>query len=145
MNKEFINRIIEKLTHKGTITSLHQIAKDNNILIYEANLGSGGGYYFYEKRCKTIVLNCTLSYYHKLIVLAHEIAHAMLHPYEEAHFTHIGIRINKKENEANYFACKLLDVIGFWNNEDLCIYEHEMSKADKGFIDIYKNYMKGEI
>lgn len=144
MNKEFIDKIVDKITSNGNITTLSEIAKDNHILIHEVNLGSGGGYYFYEKRFGVIILNDSLSYHHKLIVLAHEIAHALLHPYENAHFTSIGIRSNKKENEANYFACRLLDVIGFWENDNLCVYEHEMSKSDKGFINIYKNYMRGD-
>ena len=140
MSKEFIDRTVDKLTRKGSITDLFQIAKDNHIIIHEVDIGSGGGYYFYEKRYGVIILNHSLSYYHKLIVLAHEIAHAILHPFEKAHFTSIGIRSNKKENEANYFACRLLDVIGFWENDNLCVYEHELSKSDSGFIETYKNY-----
>lgn len=141
MNKDFINKIINKLTEKGTIHDLFKIAKQNNIKVIESNLGKGGGSYFYHQKTKVVLINSNLSYYHKLIVIAHEIAHAFLHPYEEAHFTVYAKDL--KENEANYFACRLLDVIGFWDNEDLCIYESEMSKADKGFIDIYKNYVKG--
>lgn len=140
MNKEFIDGIVDKITRNGTITNLFQIAKDNHILIHEVNIGSGGGYYFYEKRYGVIILNHSLSHYHKLIVLAHEIAHAILHPYEHAHFTSIGIRSNKKENEANYFACRLLDIISFWENDNLCVYKHELSKSDRGFIETYRNY-----
>lgn len=139
---KFIDNLINKITEKGSIRDLYKIAKLHDIEILETNLGKGGGLYFYHDRSKTILLNCNLSHYHKLIVLAHEIAHAFLHPYEEAHFTIMGYRKDKKENEANYFACKLLDVIGYWDNEDLCVYEYEMSKSDIGFITTYKNYRK---
>ena len=140
MNKELIDKLVRKISKSNT--NLYEIAKEFNILIIECDLDSDGGFYFYYQKRKTVLLNFKLSYYHKLIVLAHEIAHAFLHPYEQANFTIIGCMKNLKENEANYFACKLLDAIGFWDNEELCIYEYEMSKSDKGFIDIYKNYMK---
>lgn len=141
MNKELIDKLVRKISKSNT--NLYEIAKAFNILIIECDLDSDGGFYFYYQKRKTILLNFKLSYYHKIIVLAHEIAHAFLHPYEQANFTIIGCMKNLKENEANYFACKLLDAIGFWDNEELCIYESEMSKADKGFIDTYKNYIKG--
>lgn len=97
MHKEFINKLIDKITQQGSITDLYRIATENHIIVHEVNIGSGGGYYFYEKRYGVIILNCALSYFHKLIVLAHEIAHAILHPFEKAHFTHIGIRKIKRK------------------------------------------------
>lgn len=141
MNKKFINVLINQITENGAIHDLYKIAKYYNIDIHESDLGTGGGLYFYFEKTKTIIINYKLSYYHKLIVLAHEIAHAFLHPYENANFTSIGYQLNQKENEANYFACRLLDVIGFWDNEELCIYEHELSKSDNGFINMYRSYM----
>ena len=144
MDKDFINRKINQITKNGTLTNLYEIAESNNIIIYEDYWGSAtAGAYHFVYRIKIIMLNTALSYFHKMIVLAHEIAHAIIHPYEEANFSLATLSKNTKENEANYFACRLLDAIGFWDNEDLCIYEHEMSKSDKGFIDIYKNYVKG--
>lgn len=143
MITNYIDTKVNEITQNGTLLDLYEIADINDIIVYEDNLGENTpGAYHYEYRIKIIMINSTLSYYHKMIVLAHEIAHAFLHPYEEANFTTIGCVKNVKENEANYFTCKLLDVIGFWKNEELCIYEHEMSKSDIGFIGIYKNYMK---
>lgn len=146
LNKDFINREINKITRCGTLTNLYEIAEANNIIVYEDYWGTTtAGAYHYQYRMKIIMLNTALSYFHKMIVLAHEIAHAFLHPYEESNFSLIGLKKDTKEIEANYFTCKLLDVIGFWDNDELCIYETEMSKTDRGFIDTYKNYIKSEI
>lgn len=143
LNKNTTDKLINKLTEKGLIKDLYKIANKSNIIIHESYLGDDSGFYFYAMRTKTILLNHRLSYYKKQIVLAHEIAHATLHPYEEAHFTSISIqKPGRKENEANYFACKLLDIIGFWDNDELCIYEHELDSSDLGFVYTYKNYLK---
>lgn len=146
MNK-MINKLIKDMTENGDLKDLYQIAKNSNILVLQDDLGRDGGFYFYEAKTKTIIINNKLSYYHKLIVLAHEIAHAVLHPFEDAHFTHIGIpKHDYKENEANLFACKLLNVIGFWENENLCIYQSELTRADLKFIEAYKKFCyKGDI
>ena len=142
MKKELIDKLIREIPDKGELRDLYKIAKGANILVIEEDLGRDGGFYFYEAKTKTIIINIKLSYYHRLIVLAHEIAHAILHPYEEAYFTCIGFpKASIKENEANYFACKLLDFIGFWSDENLCIYEHELNKSDKGFIAMYMKYL----
>ncbi len=142
MNKESINRKIDEITQHGKLTNLREIAQANDILIYESNWGTEtAGAYHYRYRIKIIMLNTALTYYHMQIILAHEIAHAIIHPYEEANFSLIGLKKDKKENEANYFACKLLDAVGFWGNENLCIYEDEMSKADRCFIEAYRKYV----
>lgn len=135
---------IDILTEGKTLKNLYEIAQNFEIVVYESNLGSGGGLYLHEYGKKIIIINSTFSYYHKMIILAHEIAHATIHPYEEASFTKIGMpKSSKKEREANYFTCKLLDAIGFWDNESLCVHENELTKADLKFLETYKNYLKG--
>ena len=141
MNKKIINKLVNTITKNGTISDLNEIAENNNIRIFDGDIGTECGLYFYAMKTKVIILNNNLNYYHRKIVLAHEIAHAILHPREEAAFTSIGyMKENLKESQANYFACKILDSIGFWEEETLCIYDHEIEKSDLGFIKIYKEY-----
>lgn len=144
MHHRRYQKLIKLLTQNYTLTDLGVIAKTKSIIVLYHDLNKEGGLYKQIDRQKIIIINSRLSYYHQQIVLAHEIAHSILHPHENAAFTSIGLpKAGHKENEANLFACKLLKAIGFWENENLCIYEHEMSKSDRGFIDIYKNYIGG--
>lgn len=138
MDKIYIEKKVHQLL-KGDTQNLYTLADNHNILIYECDLGDNSGLYLYLEKTKTILLNHRLSYYKKQIVLAHEIAHAMLHPKMSCAFTpsYSLEKPNAQENEANYFACKLLSEIGFWDNDELCIYDHEIDKTDLGFIYTY--------
>ena len=51
-----------------------------------------------------IVVNSNMSKMKKLFVLAHEIAHLLLHPYDTIIIRSFSISENKIEFEANYFA-----------------------------------------
>lgn len=141
MHQSRYKRLIKSLTQNYTLTDLEKIARSKKIIILYSDLNKEGGLYKLIDKNKVIIINNRLSYYHQQIVLAHEIAHAILHPHESSAFTSIGIpKKDYKENEANLFACKLLQAIGFWENENLCIYEKELTKADFKFIEIYRKY-----
>lgn len=139
MDKIYIEKKVRQLL-KGNTQNLYVLADHHNILIHECDLGTNGGLYLYVEKTKTILLNHRLSYYKKQIVLAHEIAHATLHPKTSCAFTPSSSleKPNLRENEANYFACKLLSQIGFWDNEDLCIYQDELDRSDTAFINMLK-------
>lgn len=146
MDKIYIEKKVHQLL-RGDTQNLYNLADNHNILVYECDLGNNSGLYLYIEKTKTILLNHKLSYFKKQIVLAHEIAHAILHPKMRCAFTPSCSldKPNLQENEANYFANKLLTQIGFWENEELCIYEHELDKSDLAFVHAYKNYLEEHI
>lgn len=140
MDKIYIEKKVRQLL-KGETQNLYTLADNHNILIHECDLGPSAGLYLYIEKTKTILLNNRLSYYKKQIVLAHEIAHATLHPKTSCAFTtspSLG-KPNSRENEANYFACRLLNQIGFWENEELCIYSSELNDLDTAFMNMLKS------
>ena len=90
------------------------LAEKMNIKLVETDLLEAQGFYFpdpnYEKKSKSILLNENLSHYRKLLVFAHELGHAILHPEKDI----AGLRqyTNAKtshyEIEADFFAYELI-------------------------------------
>ena len=79
LNKVFILHKMNKALKKGMSTNLFSIAKANNILVLEDELGTICGFYTYQKKTKIILLNSNISELHKQFVLAHEKGQALLH------------------------------------------------------------------
>lgn len=131
MQKTLIQEKVKKLT-KYT-NNLCEIANNENIIVYEQDLGSGDGLYLYIQKTKVIILNNNLSYWKKQIVLAHEIGHAILHA-KEKHAFSLSKTKTIQEKEANLFAVELLEQIGFWGNEDIEITNKEFSDSDLCFF-----------
>ena len=68
------------------------------------------GYYKYDRRNKYIVINSNLSFAMQLLVCAHELGHAILHPRLNTPFMRRNtfLSVDKIEREANRFAAELL-------------------------------------
>lgn len=64
----------------------------------------------YLKRHKCIFLNENLEEHEMILVMAHELGHAIMHPRENCYFIkHKTLLLNSKnETEANKFAAELL-------------------------------------
>lgn len=63
---------------------------------------------FYEK--EAIFLRDDLNITYEKFYLSHELAHAILHPYIKNSLNANVINIDKLENQANYFAFKLIEI-----------------------------------
>ena len=81
-----------------------------NINIIYTDLGSIKGYFQKVLRKKYIVINESLSEESRLIVLCHELGHAVLHQTKEVNFMKKNFIYysNSLENEANEFARVIL-------------------------------------
>ena len=83
---------------------------DPAILCIYDDLGDLKGYYKHPRGRKVIVVNSLLSKFAQIIVLAHELGHAILHSGSTVALMHKHILqySNIMENEANKFAAELL-------------------------------------
>lgn len=105
--------IKEKVQHtvkKYKTRDPYELAERMGIIINRCELGKIRGYYYYAYRIKQIFLNCNLSKEQETFVLAHEIAHSVLHPTANTPFLKEStfLSVDKMELEANKFAMELL-------------------------------------
>lgn len=102
-----------------------RIAAENDIHILYEELGKNLGYFSQLFRIKTIQINSRLGNSLRPFVCAHELGHALLHPYAGTHaFNSNSFLTNCKiEKEANLFAVELLfpDSL-FMDHPDIDIY-----------------------
>lgn len=138
MNKGFIMKKLKQIIRKCETTNLYDIAENLNIIVHEDVIGNVYGFYIYSQKRKIIIINTNLSYSHKLIVLAHEIGHAVLHGKVNCAFMKQNTFMkNTYEQEANFFAYNMLKENGYFNDTSTNVLENEISDLDKGFLDIY--------
>ena len=126
-----IKRIVRALIKKYKTTDVYELAKCLDItLIIKPLGGTCAGSYMYLRRSKIIFLNSILNEYERIIVLAHEIGHAVLHKETNCYFmkSKTLFLTSKIEKEANFFAAEFLikdDVLnnykGYTLNQIACI------------------------
>lgn len=87
-----------------------EIAKYLNIKLQIGPLGSRCGCYMFLKNHRCIFLNEDLEEHEATLVMAHELAHAILHRKENCYFIRNKTLLlnSKNEIEANKFAAELL-------------------------------------
>lgn len=106
-----IKLIVKALMKKYKTTNIYELASCLDIVLVITNLGSScAGSYMYLNRSKTIFLNSILNEYERIVVLAHEVGHAVLHERTNCYFMKnktlfLTCRI---EREANIFAAEFL-------------------------------------
>ncbi|AVK85311.1 hypothetical protein C3943_18150 [Lysinibacillus sp. B2A1] len=106
--------IREKVLHlkqKFRTDCPYELAECLNIHVFFHNLHEEiRGYYKYDRRNQYIVINCNLDDQQKLLVCAHELGHALLHPRINTPFMRQNtlFSVDKIEREANRFAAELL-------------------------------------
>lgn len=88
----------------------YKIARAMDIELQIGYMGHRLGCYMYLKRSKCIWLNEDLDPHEMEFVMAHELGHAIMHPYENCYFIkHKTLLLNsKREIEANKFAVEFL-------------------------------------
>lgn len=115
-----IRGLVEKIRKKYGTSNPYQIAKDMKILLLYEDLGSINGYYNMVYRQKQIHINQFLDEHLKLLTVAHELGHAIMHPKANTPFliNNTFISVDKMEIEASKFAMELII-----SEEDLIEYE----------------------
>ncbi|SDH22721.1 protein of unknown function [Aneurinibacillus thermoaerophilus] len=105
-----IKEIVRQLIKKHKSNDPFQIAKEKNIIILFAELGTTFGFYSSYKRIQFIHLNNQLDEMMQRFVCAHELGHAVLHPKSNTPFLRANtlFSVEKLEVEANTFAVELL-------------------------------------
>ena len=110
MAKKNIELRVKNLIEKYNIKNPYKLCEKLNIDIVYTDLGSIKGYFQKVLRNKYIVINEKLDEKSKLIVLCHELGHAVLHQTKEINFMKKNFIYysNSLENEANEFAREIL-------------------------------------
>lgn len=108
--KTSIQKMVNRLIQKYKTRDPFEICKQLGIWIYIIPLGNTKGYYTYAQRKKVIFINESLNRIEKIIVCAHELGHALLHPKGNIYFkkNNTYFVLGKYENTANKFAAELL-------------------------------------
>lgn len=81
-----------------------KLARELGIIVKYRSFNTYSGCCIRMNGKQLIVVNSNMSKMKKLFVLAHEIAHLLLHPYDTIIIRSFSISENKIEFEANYFA-----------------------------------------
>lgn len=140
MNKNIRLRVKNLIKKHGTSDPSTLCRKLGIIVLYD-DLGYLKGYYKHPRGRKIIVINSLLSKFAQVIVLAHELGHAVLHSNSTAAYLHNNVRFQDSimENEANKFAAELLANYGDETDhyyEGMTEYEH-----DKKLLEKLKTYL----
>lgn len=104
-----IKRIVYNLCDKHNTRDPFQIADSLGVLYQIGAIGCDGCYMFLKNH-RYIFLNQNLSESELILVMAHELGHAILHRKENCYFIRnkTFLSVSKIENEANTFAAELL-------------------------------------
>lgn len=87
-----------------------ELAKCLNVEVQIGPLGSRAGCYMFLKNHKCVFLNEDLKEREMILVMAHELAHSIMHRKENCYFIRNKTLFltSRMENEANIFAAELL-------------------------------------
>lgn len=109
MNKD-IKHLVSYYIRKFNTRNPFEIARCLNIEIAIGSLGSRCGCYMFLKNHRCIFLNENLEESEKMLVMAHELAHAIMHRKENCYFirNRTFLSTAQIEKEANTFAAELL-------------------------------------
>lgn len=131
---------VKNIIKKHGTKNPHALCKLLKIHIRYMDLGSVKGVYKKIVTNKFIIINENLTEFMQLLVLCHELGHAILHDTKEIQsfkdydlFPRIS---NQIESEANMFAVELL----FDENND--IYETEINEKDMKILENLRNLKK---
>ena len=135
-----IKKIVRALIKKYKTNNIYELAKCLGVILIVAPLGETcAGSYMYINRRKTVFINSILDDYERIIVLAHEIGHAVLHKKTNCYFmkNKTLFLTCKIEREANIFASEFLirdDVLDGYEGYTL----NEIAQAENIIPDLLK-------
>ena len=105
-----IKRLVAYYVRKYDTRNPFQLAEHLNVEVQIGALGSRAGCYMFLKNHKCIFLNEDLGEHERTLVMAHELAHSIMHRKENCYFIRNKTLMltTKMEIEANTFAAELL-------------------------------------
>lgn len=120
--KQTVNYYVGKFNTRNP----YELAKCLNVEVQIGQLGSRAGCYMFLKNHKCIFLNEDLEEKEMMLVMAHELGHAIMHRKENCYFIRNKTLLltSKIEIEANTFAAELLI-------PDEIIFEHPGMPAEQ--------------
>ena len=142
MRTHDVKRLVAYYVKKYETRNPFRLAEYLNVFVHVGPLGSSAGCYMFLKNHKCIFLNEDLNEQENMLVMAHELAHSIMHRKENCYFIRNKTLLltSKIETEANMFAAELLI-------PDDLIYENPgMSKSQiarlAGFDERIMNFKK---
>lgn len=135
-----IKTIVKALIRKYKTNNVYELADYLGIILIISPLGGTcAGSYMYINRRRTVFLNSVLSEHERILVLAHEIGHAVLHKKTNCYFmkNKTLFLTCKIEREANIFASEFLirdDILNDYEGYTL----NEIAKSENILPDLLK-------
>ena len=110
MKAHDVKRLVAYYVKKYNTRNPFELADYLGVEVQTGQLGESSGFYMFLKNHKCVFLNEDLEEHERTLVMAHELAHSIMHRKENYYF--IGnktLMLNSKmEIEANTFAAELL-------------------------------------
>lgn len=108
--KKDIKRLVAYYTRKFNTRDPFTIANFLNVEVMIGDIGTRSGCYMFLKNHKCIFLNENLEENELVLVMAHELAHSIMHRKQDCYFIRNKTLFltSKSEIEANTFAAELL-------------------------------------
>ena len=110
MKARNVKRLVAYYVKKYNTRNPFELADHLNVEVQTGSLGSRAGCYMFLKNHKCIFLNEDLEEHERTLVMAHELAHSIMHRKENCYFirNRTLMLTSKIEIEANTFAVELL-------------------------------------
>lgn len=110
MRTHDVKRLVAYYVKKYETRNPFRIAEYLNVFVHVGPLGSRAGCYMFLKNHKCIFLNEDLNEQERMLVMAHELAHSIMHRKENCYFIRNKTLLltSEIETEANMFATELL-------------------------------------
>ncbi len=110
MRTHDVKRLVAYYVKKYETRNPFRLAEYLNVFVHVGPLGSRASCYMFLKNHKCIFLNEDLNEQENMLVMAHELAHSIMHRKENCYFIRNKTLLltSKIETEANMFAAELL-------------------------------------
>ena len=110
MRTHDVKRLVAYYVKKYETRNPFRLAEYLNVFVHVGPLGSRAGCYMFLKNHKCIFLNEDLNDQERMLVMAHELAHSIMHRKENCYFIRNKTLLltSEIETEANMFAAELL-------------------------------------
>lgn len=110
MRTHDVKRLVAYYVKKYETRNPFRLAEYLNVFVHVGPLGNRAGCYMFLKNHKCIFLNEDLNEQENMLVMAHELAHSIMHRKENCYFIRNKTLLltSKIETEANMFAAELL-------------------------------------
>ena len=110
MRTHDVKRLVAYYVKKYETRNPFKLAEYLNVFVHVGPLGSRAGCYMFLKNHKCIFLNEDLNEQERILVMAHELAHSIMHRKENCYFIRNKTLLltSEIETETNMFAAELL-------------------------------------